>query len=267
MKRIENYTIGADFELFLKNKETDEIINAKNYVKGSKKRPFNFDKTSPFWCTSLDNISLEGNIKPCTNANEFDQYIKYVIDYMNSKLPKNLCTVHDPAVFVNPEQLYTRESKMFGCEATYNAYTLEKNPMLSAEETNLRTCCTHVHIKYDDMDIITSSELVKAMDLFLGVPSVMIEPPNMRRTLYGKLGEMRFNPKKTTEYRVLSSFFSETEQLRKWVFENTVKAIDWINEGNLITADLFGRFNNIMSNTDIDDAEQLVKEYNIPIPL
>lgn len=267
MEIIKNYTIGSDFELFLLDKNTDEIINAKKYVRGSKTKPYNFDKSSPFWCTSLDNISMEGNIAPCTTAEDFSKSIQYVIDYMNKKLPENLCTVHTPAAYVNYKHLNTPESKKFGCEASYNAYTLGVNQIIDADFTNLRTCCTHVHIKYDNMNIITSAELIKAMDLYLGIPSLLIEPVNDRRTLYGTLGEMRFSEDKTTEYRVLSSFFSQSDELRKWVFQNTINSINFINEGNRVTDEMHREFEMAMSENNLEIASNIVTSFNIPMPL
>ena len=46
---INNYMIGGDHELFLRNKKTGEVITAEGIVKGTKEEPFNFDKSNPFW--------------------------------------------------------------------------------------------------------------------------------------------------------------------------------------------------------------------------
>ncbi len=264
---IKNYTLGSDFELFLYDEEKEGVINAKPYVKGTKEKPYNFDKSNPFWCTSLDNISAEMCIPPCTLVDDWNNSIKRCIDYVNGTLPNGIRTIHDCAVYVDPKQLRTKQARILGCEASMNAYTLMENPRPSGEKTNLRTCCTHVHMKYDDMDIFTSSEWIKAMDLFLGMPSLIIEPENDRRKLYGTLGEMRFSEQKTTEYRVLSSYFSQSDTLRKWVFENTVKAIDWINEGNRVSEDLGKGFHQAMAKGDKGFVMELVQQYNINLPL
>lgn len=262
--KINNYTLGCDAEMFLFDKERDEVVNAKKYIKGSKSRPFNFDTSSPFWCTSLDNISAEINIPPCTTADDFSKSLEKCIKYIESTLPSNLCVVHTPAVYVNPSELRTREARTFGCHATLNAYTLSENPRPDGESTTLRTCCTHVHMKYDDMKFKDSAEWIKAMDLYLGIPSLLIEPDNDRRALYGTLGEMRYGT--TVEYRVLSSFFSQNDDLRKWVFNNTVNAINWINEGNRVTDDMAESFHVAMRNNDKDLVRMIVEENNIPMP-
>jgi hypothetical protein len=264
MNKINNYLLGADFELFLFDKDKNEVINAKKYVKGTKEKPFNFDKSNQFWCTSLDNISMEGNIPPCTTGEEFSKSIERVINFMNSKLPPNMVTVHDPAVYVNPAYLNTKEARTLGCMETMNAYTLHPNDPPNGESTNLRTCCTHIHLSYDNINYMTSVEWIKACDLFLGIPSLIIEPSNPRRELYGKAGEFRFNYK-TVEYRVLSSYFSQSEELRKWVFNNAVKAIDFINEGHNVN-DISAELQQAITTNDTNIAKKLIEQFNIPLP-
>lgn len=262
IKKIISPIFGSDFELFLFDKISNEVINAKKYVKGSKENPFNFDKSNPFWCTSLDNISMEGNIPPCTTGKEFSDSIKKVIDYMNSKLPAHMCTIHDPAVYVNEKYLRTKEARTFGCNLTLNAYTLRDNPPPDGESTTLRTCCTHIHMSYDDMDIFTSAEWVKTCDLFLGVPSLVIEPMNPRRSLYGAAGEMRYN-NKTVEYRVLSSFFSQTPELREWIFNNALQAVEFLNSEQTFDNQMIRE---TIESNNIDLAKQIIEQYNIPMP-
>lgn len=262
--KIENLTVGSDAELFLFDKEKKQVINAKKYVKGSKMNPYNFDKSSPFWCTSLDGISTEFNIPPCTTAKEFSDSLEKCIKYINSTLPENLCTIHDPAVYVDKLQLRTREAVAMGCESSYNAYTLKRNPRPNGTSTTLRTCCTHVHMKYDNMEFEEAAELMKAMDLFLGIPSLVIEPDNDRRKLYGTLGEFRFGA--TAEYRTLSSYFSQNDTLRQWVFNNTINAVNWINAGHRVSGELEGAFHQAMGTNDKDLVKVIIEENNIPMP-
>lgn len=262
--KIENFQIGSDAELFLMNKETNEVVNAKKYIKGTKQAPYNFDKSSPFWCTSLDGISAEFNIPPCTTAQEFSDSLEKCIQYINSKLPSSLCTIHTPAVYVDAKQLRTREARSMGCESSFSAYTLRHNPRPNGFVTNLRTCCTHVHMKYDNMRFEDGAEWIKACDLFLGIPSLVIEPDNDRRKLYGTLGEFRFG--NTVEYRTLSSFFSQSDTLRKWVFNNAVNAINWINEGNRVTDEMAHSFRTAMETNDKDLVKVIIEENLIPMP-
>lgn len=264
-KRIENVTIGSDFELFLFDKNINEVVNAKPYVKGSKDFPYNFDKTNEFWCTSLDNVLAEMNIPPCINEKEFDQFVEKAIKYVQSTLPSNITTLAYPAMYLKEEYLNTPESREFGCTPSYNAYTLKENPQPSGGSTNLRTGAFHIHIKYDNMDFELSAELIKMLDLYLGLPSLLIEPPNERRKLYGTPGEFRFSEDKTTEYRVLSNFFSKNSTLRSWVYRNTMAGIEHFNTKGMFGSRLSQEIQNTILNGDIKNAERIIDKMNIPL--
>ena len=56
---IRDYKIGGDHEIFLKKKGTNEIISSEGIIKGTKEKPFNFDKKDKFACTSLDCVLTE----------------------------------------------------------------------------------------------------------------------------------------------------------------------------------------------------------------
>lgn len=265
-KKIENVTVGSDFELFLFDNNLKEVINAKPFVKGSKHFPFNFDTSSEFWCTSLDNILAEMNIPPVKNEKDFNSYVQKAIDYLESTLPKNITTLAQPAMYIKEEYLNTEESRQFGCTPSYDAYTLNENQQPDGGQTNLRTGAFHIHIKYDKMNFELSAELIKMLDLYLGVPSLLIEPTNDRRKLYGTPGEFRYSEDKTTEYRVLSNFFSKNESLRTWVFKNTMAAIEHMNTKGPLPGDTTNQIRKTIKNSLIASAEKFVDNYNIVLP-
>ena len=41
--KIQNIKVGADVEVFLKNKQTGEFVSAEGHIKGTKEKPFIFD--------------------------------------------------------------------------------------------------------------------------------------------------------------------------------------------------------------------------------
>jgi hypothetical protein len=266
-KLIDNVTIGSDFEVFMFDNETNQAINAKPYIKGSKSKPFNFDKRHPFYATSLDNVLAEGNIPPVVNPEDFDSNIQHVLNYMESLLPQNHKILAIPAMDMNPKFLKTKEAKEFGCDPDYDAWTLEQNVPPSAKKTNIRTGCCHVHIRYDKMSFNTSMNLIKAMDIFLGVPSIIIEPDNVRKDIYGKAGAFRYDESKTIEYRVLSNHFVTTPELRKWVYNNTMLAIDFINSGySFEDQDVNSKIINSINNADKVLSNEIIEMFNVPMP-
>lgn len=263
---IENVTIGSDFELFLLNTETKDVINAKPFIKGSKENPFNFDESNPFWCTSLDNVLAEMNIPPAVTEDEFDGFVEKAISYLHSILPPNITTLAEPAMYIKPEFLNTRESQEFGCTPSLNAYTMEENPQPKGSETTLRTGAFHIHIKYNNMSFVKSADLIKIMDLYLGIPALLIEPVNERRKLYGTPGEFRYHPEKTTEYRVLSNYFSKNSMLRKWAFSNTMAAIESYNKRGPLRAGDAEQIRDVINRADLSKAEQIIEKFNVPMP-
>ena len=100
---------------------------------------------------------------------------------------------------------------------------MDVNPKPTCEDKNLRSCGGHVHVgtKHDPIHV------VKAMDIYLGVPSLKLDPDKQRRKLYGKAGAFRFKSY-GVEYRTLSNFWIWSKELQEWVFKQTNKALEHI---------------------------------------
>jgi len=58
------------------------------------------------------------------------------------------------------------------------------------------------------------------MDLYLGVPSVLMDKGELRKQLYGKAGAYRMKPY-GVEYRTLSNFWIFSDTTIGWVWDNT----------------------------------------------
>lgn len=257
---VNNVTIGTDIELFVKDTETDEFVSAEGYARGTKKEPFVFDPENRFFATSLDNVAFEFGIPPVRSAEDFVNNIHKAISFVNSQLPNRLCSVAFGSAQIADRFLQTPNAMLFGCEPDYNVWFRESNHP-PVPEGNLRSAGFHVHIGYDSPNMQDTEDLVKACDLFLGVPSLLIDPDEERRKLYGKGGA--FRPKEYgLEYRVLSSFFASNDRLITWVYENTQRAIDYVNKR--------GEFDeNFRFAIDLNDkslAAQIIEKYNVPLP-
>jgi len=92
----------------------------------------------------------------------------------------------------------------------------------------------HIHVGYENPDPLTSLSLIKAMDLFLGVPSILLDTDTERRKMYGKAGEYRFKMY-GVEHRTLSTFWTANEKLMSWAWDSTMSAIEFVNSGGIIT--------------------------------
>lgn len=238
--RIKNPLIGADIEVFLMHRETKELVSAEGYINGTKHEPFNFDPADKYFATSLDNVASEFCIPPVTDKEKFFQYIMKSLNYINETIPEYLCTAPLAAGVFDSKYLQTYNAQTFGCEPDFNVWTRSINPKPGAyiNETgdlveinpNLRSCGGHIHIGYDDPTMEVNELIIKAMDLCVGVPSVLQEPESMRKKLYGKAGAFRAK-EYGAEYRTISNYYAGNKRLTEWLFDATMNAVKLVNEG------------------------------------
>ena len=268
MKKILNFTIGADIELFLRNKHTNEIVSAEGLIKGTKDEPYVFDKSNKYFATSLDNVLAEFCIPPANKALDFYNAIEKCVKYIRETIPQELTTVSYPAFVLNDKWLQTEHAQLFGCEPDFNVWARSVNQRPEAA-SNLRSAGGHIHVGYDEPDMETNEWLIKALDLHLGVPSILQEPENERKSLYGKAGAFRFKDY-GAEYRTISNYYLESKQLTEWAFNNTVAAIEWLNVRE--EKDVINTFNewglniqNAINNNDKMLAETIINSFDINV--
>lgn len=275
MKQIKLTGVGADVEVFVADKATGEIVSAENHIKGTKQDPFVFDPENPHFATSLDNVLAEFGIPPATNSEEFYAFLQKSLNFIDATLPQELCTAIQPAAYLDERWLKTRQARRFGCEPDFNAYTLTCNERPFAENKTLRSAGGHVHLGYEDAAVFNPftyapdeerANLVRLLDLYLGVPSVLVEPDNERKNLYGKAGA--FRPKKYgLEYRTISNFYLKTKELTCWVYDQVIAAVKALNEGFLITDGLAANIQATINTNDAVTANYLIKDFNLNLPI
>jgi len=270
MSIIKNAYIGADIECFVSLVKTGEIVSAEPYIKGTKNMPFNFDASNKFFATSLDNVLAEICIPPVKLGSkqckaDFVGNINKSFDFVRSCLPKGFCTTHIPSAVLNEEYLNTDNAKLFGCEPDYNVWLREVNEKPLASNPALRSSGFHVHVGFDDPNTEAVEACVKTMDLFLSVPSILIEPENERRKLYGKAGAFRFKDY-GFEHRVLSGYFASSEQLKNWVFSNTEAAINFVNAGRFEEVEAVGeQIQEAINSANKELAGNLIRQFEIEL--
>ena len=261
---IKNPTIGSDVEYFLA--KGSEIVSAEGIIKGTKYEPFRWHPANPFFATSLDNVLAEGNIPPAKTEDEFESYLYTLRQYMDSHLPQGLKTVALASARLDPKYLQTENAQLFGCDPSLNAWTLEEiHPACIPGET-LRSAGFHIHVGYLDPNEEDNINLARMMDLFLGVPSVLIEPPSERKELgYGVAGNFR-HQHHGVEYRYLSSWFAGESRLIKWAFKNTLRAVEVYNNGGFPSIMRGTYIPDVINSGDKTTAQNMVSSYKIPLP-
>ena len=263
---IDDVKVGTDSEIFLQHKLSGEIVSAEGIIKGTKEEPFQFrPEKSPFFATSLDNVMAEFNIPPVDSAIDFYLNTQYAINYIKSILPAELCTCIMPAAKISEQYLQTDNAKLFGCEKDYNVWMDVENPPPVPVE-NLRSCGGHVHVSYKEPNPYISALIIKALDIYLGVPSVIQEPDNQRKLLYGKAGAHRMKSY-GCEYRTISNYYLTSKDLTMWVYDQVMQAVRFINEGGFFNfpSDTEQRIQDCINFNKKDTAYSLMKQFNIKL--
>ena len=225
--------IGCDPELFVT--KGGQYRSAHGLIPGTKERPF----VVPGGAVQVDGMALEFNTDPAKTADEFVGYIKQVMAEMKTMIPADhefaivpSCRFNGNHFRVQPE-----EAKELGCTPDYNAYTMKENPRPD-NKTTMRTASGHVHIGFcEDADpnsddhMVRCATLVKQLDYYLGMPSVIFDKDVTRRKMYGAAGAFRPKPY-GVEYRVLSNAWLLSEERIRFVFDSTVLAVNDLISGN-----------------------------------
>lgn len=252
------FTIGADPEMFIRNKYTNKYKSAVGLITGTKDKPTPIDEKGHAY--QVDNVAVEFNIAPADSLQAFRSSIHMVLDYLRQKLP-DYDFSKDSAVSFPEEELKTPEALLFGCEPDYDAWNMIENKKPNALDPNLRSCGGHIHVG-SDIAINHPVAVVRALDLYLGVPSVHLDNGVLRRQLYGKAGSFRFKPY-GAEYRTLSNFWIFDDSLIKWAYNGTQQALAFVSENKGIS-DKDGHLIQQCINTgDKHAADSLAKAYQL----
>ncbi len=264
-------TIGADPELFLESSPGGFVRSAIGFIGGTKEMPLELSR--PGYFVQEDNVAAEFNIPAATTEQEFVDSIHWTIKEITERVknlgfrPRLTASEIFPSVELN-----SAAARAFGCEPDFNAWTGARNPRPHAKDDNLRSCGGHVHAAVNmEVDV---AQMIQAQDLFLGVPSVMLDVDIRRRELYGRAGAHRTTNYDVTswEYRVLSNFWLRSPELTRWVFNQTQRAVEfaagftadkwkeWIKKDNL-----HYKIVSCINNSDVDLSQKLIANYDLKL--
>lgn len=222
--------LGADPEVFLQS--TDGVPrSAIGYIGADKWNPMQIPDMPQGFTLQEDNVSLEYGIPPASSSEEFQHHIRAVMQKSLEFVPglsfSNLsCIIFPDSEMENPL------AHMFGCEPDFDAWALATNPKPQPPHPNMRSAGGHVHVE-TSLDPIL---VVRAMDVFLGVPSTLMDKGEDRKQLYGKRGAHR-RKSYGVEYRTLSNFWIFEDRLVDWVWRNTQRALEAVAQGRRFEED------------------------------
>lgn len=260
MLRSNVTTIGCDPEIFLVN-EKGSFVSSIGKFGGTKQHPKDIGRGCAI---QEDNVAVEFNIPPADNVLSFIESIEYNLNVIEERAKEQKLFLNITASANFPmSQLRSRKAQEFGCDPDYNAWSRAINPRPSATNKTLRSCGGHLHVGTTHNKI----QMIRAMDLFIGVPLSLIDPDKTRRELYGKAGAFRPKPY-GVEYRTPSNYWVSDRKLMEWVWQATHQAGEFLSDGEVIedgcsTGDLIQQ---AINESDKDAAEFLVTNYALTIP-
>ena len=250
--------LGSDPEVFLQD-QAGNPVSAIGYINADKWNPMQIPDMPEGYTLQEDNVSLEYGVPPASSADEFVLHINSVMNKSKEYLP-NLSFSKLSCIIFPKSQMNDPRAHIFGCEPDFDAWTKDVNKKPNPPHPLMRSAGGHIHVETtkDALDVI------RAMDLFLGVPSVLMDDGEMRKQLYGKAGAFRAKPY-GVEYRTLSNFWIFNDDLIRWVWNNTQRALDSVGVVDVSAEQ--DRILRSINNSDKKLAKKLVKEYDLEVLL
>lgn len=223
-------SFGCDPEIFLKD-ASGNIKSAIGLFGGTKEKPKPLKTLGDGYAVQEDNVLMEFNIPPAPTPAVFVNSVQKTVDLLSKRAAMHgLSFANGSAYSLHPDELTHPRAKVFGCDPDFNAYTGEKNPPPKANDPCLRSAGGHIAVGFSCYQGVLTEYLkknkkeldaflVREMDMFLGIPSILIDDGLLRKQLYGKAGA--FRPKSYgVEYRSLSNFWVFSPAFIKSMLEN-----------------------------------------------
>jgi len=247
--------LGTDPEILLQDSKGSPV-SVIGLIRADKWNPMQIPDMAPGFTLQEDNVSIEYGIPPAASADEYVQYIQSVMQKSLEYLPglsfsKLSCTIYPE------EQMQHPLAYVFGCEPDFDAWTGKVNKKPEPPHPLMRSAGGHIHVETTRNPL----EVVRNMDLFLGVPSVLMDKGEMRKKMYGAAGAHRPKPY-GVEYRTLSNFWIFEERLIRWVWDQTERSINNTHIDVLAEQDLILE---AINNNNKQVAAALVNQYNLEV--
>jgi hypothetical protein len=249
--------IGADPEVWVREKKSGKIVSAHNLLPGTKLNPYKVPKGA----VQVDGTAAEFNINPAGDTESFANNINTVLSALQSMVGDKYDLVFDPVTIYESDYFkkLPPEATELGCNPDYNAYTEQVNPAPNGQATTMRSAAGHIHVGWckdvnpNDPDHFQDClVVVKELDYHLGLFSLLWDPDNRRRSLYGKAGAFRPKPY-GVEYRTMSNVWLRSIDVQKWVSNSTTKAMNRLFDGRESAYSKFGNYaKDCIDNNKID---------------
>lgn len=255
---IKKFTIGSDPEGWIISKLTNQSLPIIGILGGEKGEPIEF---LPGFGYQEDNCSWEFNIPPSNTKREFIENMQIALAELSNVL-EDYSLVISPSIEFHPDLLKSKKATEIGCSEDFNAYTMEIDKIPNLAITNKRYAGGHIHIGWENSHWLDAQVLVKYLDLYLGVPAVILDKDTERKSIYGTAG--RFRPKDYgLEYRTLSNFWIVDEKTISFVYDQVEKAISNFNQYKEIIDNSSEEIIECINTNNAEKALELINKFNV----
>lgn len=251
------FTIGADIEVPLHNGK--HFVSCIGRIGGTKDNPL----LTEFGNFQEDNVLAEYAINIANNKDEFVTLVYAGFEELKEFI-KPLTPVIESFIEFPEIELMHPKAVEFGCAADACAWTDQINRAPNVRAIgNFRTAGGHIHIGHEEVSHpLFCKHFVKYLDLYLGVPSLLLENVELtvnRRKFYGAAGAYR-RKDYGVEYRSLSNFWIKDKATIAFMYDQVVKAIDAFNLNKLYNGP---DVSNILNSGLINEAQLIIDRYEI----
>ena len=259
------FKFGADPELFVS--QGGVFKSGYGLIKGDKENPFPVENGA----VQVDGMALEFNIDPAMDEEGFVFNLDSVLTQLKAMVPEYELVAEPVATFTEEYMKgQPEEATILGCDPDFNAWGGKQNAVPNAK-VNFRTGSGHIHVGWtegmdvqDPSHISQAKAMIRQMDYYLGLPSLIFDADKQRRELYGKAGAHRVKSY-GVEYRVLSNRWLQSKELMAWAFRASKKAATDLAAGIHLEKQ-FGDIQQIINTSDVKAAMGIIEEAGLEVP-
>jgi len=238
---------GSDPELNVVSLAEGRIVSSIPILKRDKHDPIDLGDGIR---TYADSVQMEASFPPSKTPAEMIHRMKTVFSRMQECLGDQYRLGTKTAHVYEPDQLIAYKTgkpkprdlidpNEAGCNPSFSAWDAAAEEIVDFTD-GMRSGSFHIHVGHEQIagkassQIMRRFELMKLMDIFVGVPSILFDkhdPTNaLRRERYGRASSHRM-PKYGAEYRVLGSSILASKQMTELSLDLVQHAIDQFRKG------------------------------------
>ena len=257
--------IATDTEVFLKDPKTGKHISSVGLIGGDKHSPLIVQGGN----LQEDNVLAEFAIDPADDLTTFIANIEGTYAELEKRMAVHglILDISSSALYDDSE-LQTPEAMLFGCTPDFNAYTMLRNTPPDPETVGaLRSCGGHVHVSFDEIagrNVNDKAAFIRILDLYLGIPSLLMDNDTARRQLYGQAGAYRMK-EYGIEYRTLSNFWIQSKEHMAWCWNQVKRAEMKYLDGYRVTSDIGNSVMSIINKNDLKSADHFVELFDLEV--